>query len=44
MDYIANKVLHGEYNYVIKGDSLILDKIFPPIDHPELTSMMSYRN
>lgn len=44
MDYVANKVLHGEYNYVIKGDSLILNKIFPPIDHPELTSMMSYRN
>nr|WP_068891302.1 hypothetical protein [Pedobacter panaciterrae] len=44
MDYIANKVLNGEYNYVIKGDSLILTKIFPPVEHVESSLLIGYKN
>jgi hypothetical protein len=45
MDYVGNKVLHGDYSYVIKGDSLILDKIFPSTEHHNtLTSTISYKN
>ncbi len=35
MDYIGNKVLNGDYKFVIKGDSLILDRI---------TSEINYKN
>lgn len=45
MDYVGNKVLNGDYSYMIKGDSLILDKIFPSTEHHyTLTSTMSYKN
>jgi len=33
--YIGNKVLNGDYKFVIKGDSLILDRI---------TSEINYKN
>ncbi|ETZ20368.1 hypothetical protein N824_05140 [Pedobacter sp. V48] len=45
MDYVGNKVLQGDYSYVTKGDSLILDKIFPSTEHHyTLTSTISYKN
>lgn len=44
MDYVENKVLHGNYNYEIKGDSLILTKIFPPVEHPESSLLIGYKN
>lgn len=41
MDYVANEVLHGEYSYVIKGDSLILNKIML---YPETANTIPYAN